>query len=154
MTVVTGSNLNTESWRVVNSLLSGNVVDPFLAKRTNNLQWIFGAFPDFEAAKRPNFPVIVIDNPTADMSPQTFAQGAIRDTLSFSVRTYSLNAQEVNEIMDDVQDAFMQNRKALTGSNLSLVSLDAGIQGIDIVNNRRVHSKEILASFKLASTSA
>lgn len=157
MVVVTGSNIHTETWRIVQTLISGNVSDPILSTRAQNQvgsTWIFAAFPDLEARNRPRFPVIVIDNPTTDRSPQTFSYGNIENGITLSVNAYSLSNQQVNEITDDIQDALLQSRQSILGSNLSLVSVSDGANGTDIINNQRLHFKQTQASFRLISTSA
>lgn len=153
MVVVTGSNINSETWNIVHTLVSGNVVDPILATRTGEKKFILGAFPDLEKS-RPIFPIIIIDNPTVDRGPQTFSYGNISNIVNVSVAAYSKSNKQVNEISDDIQDAILQSRQSMLGSNISLLSVNTGATGTDIVANDRVHFKETQAQFRLLSTSA
>lgn len=155
MVVPTGSNLYSETWNIVHGLVSGNVADPALSSRASNkLKWIYGAFPDVEQT-RPDFPIVVIENPEADSNFQTFGTGGmIQKDVSQSVWVYSASNQQVNAITDDLTDAFQNNRLGLQGSGLQLRELRAGAAGTDSIGNQRIHFRETQAVLRLMVSGA
>ena len=146
MVVAVGSNLYSETWNTIHALISGNVVDPTLSARsTTKLKMIFGAFPDVENS-RPDFPIIVIENPKITSDQQTFARGNVEKSVDVSVWAYSKSNQQLNVLVDDINDAFMANRNVLQGSGLNALSIRQGAAGTDIIGNQRVHFAETIAS--------
>lgn len=142
MVIVTGSNLHAETWRVFQAIVSGNVTDPKLGLRPGS-QWIFGAFPDVEKT-RPDFPIIVIENPASSSDFQTWTpQGMVRKEVSSSIWAYSKSSQQVNQLADAITNAFQTSRAGIQLSGLMLTDIDAARAGDDILGNQRVHWREV-----------
>ena len=147
MVVATGSNLFSQTWNMAHAIISGNVVDPVLASRsTSKLKMIFGAFPDMEY-NRPDFPIIIIDNPQITSSNITMPTGGIiGKTVTIPVRIYSKSNEQLNVLTDDVTDAFMNNKAVFSNSGLQLTGTTIGPASTDILANVRIHFKEIRAN--------
>lgn len=146
MAIATGSNLYSNTWSTINAVISGNVLDPILSTRAQNQTgstFIFGAFPDMEGRTRPIFPVIVLDNPAAESTPATFANGQVQKNLSMSAWVYSKSNLQLNTLADDVTDAILSNRATFEVSGLQVKGVDDGAQGTDIQGNQRIHYKEL-----------
>ena len=142
---------------MVHAMVSGNVTDPILSTRAENQTgstWIFGAFPDLEANRRPTFPIIVIDNPEADSSVDTFSTaGHQTKDIRTSVWAYSKGNEQLNVLTDAIKFAFTASgaRLDFQGSGLQIRDVDAGAAGTDIMGNDRLHFREIQASMRLVA---
>ncbi len=137
MTVPAGSNIYSNIWGMLHSVISGNTIDPLNRGR----KLIVAGFPDTEGANFPGYPIIVVDPITTDRSRLNIGTSSQSVMVRGDVWVYSASNQQMDQLSDDVNDAICSNRSVLAGSGLFNVSvLDGGIN-TDIIAGSRIHSR-------------
>src|SRR3990167_1247336 len=103
MVVIVGSNIYSETWNLLYSLISGNVSDPAILRPAKTTRFILCAFPDLEGTNLPTFPIVVIENPEKNMTHQSFSPDGIdSNEMSVSTYVYSKSPRELNILSEDL----------------------------------------------------
>lgn len=144
MVVIVGSNIYSETWNLLYSLISGNITEPAITSPARaGSRWVLGAFPDVEGKDFAGYPIVVVENAEKSTMKEGFSTSGINtNEISVSVYAYSKAPRELNILSEDISDAVLANRSVLATSGFTLTSLDNGIQGTDLIGNSRIHFRE------------
>lgn len=148
MTLLTGSDITTTSWKTIFNVISGNVADP--VSRSGS-PWIYGAFPQIQKGKNdefPGFPIITIDPVQTDASNLEFGLSNQNTILSTAISVHSKSAQQRDTLTSDIFDALNTGRSDFLASGMHGMEISVG--GTDTVfvsRNNRVHTSDTNLSF-------
>jgi hypothetical protein len=148
MTVESGSTFFSNTWALINALVSGNVPDP----QTRNSIWIYGDFPDTEGNNFHGYPIITIGNPKSSVSQLSWTTNSLmNNSINISVTAYSKTSKELNPINEKIYNAMKDNELVFAQSGLNFDNITPGADGVDIIGNQRIHWNEQIINMRRVS---
>lgn len=150
-TYPTKTTLFSATWTLIYDILVANLTDP--KSRSSNARWIFSSFPDIDDynATSPTstewcYPIIIIDSPNLGKTPMSVDQDnpIVDNKLTINITVFSLSAEQVESIAEEITNDIDTNRKEFSNINLDSTSNDW-----PIISDNKVHSKTLVFSERL-----
>jgi GGDEF domain-containing protein len=139
MTVVSAGSIYSESWKTVRNLINEN--------RTV-LSGCYAAFPDFDDQKtRINYPLCTVETALANNTDKSFGLKNRELTISFEISCFSKKAEQLDEIVNEVDYALTSNQTVTDGSGLKALNLTSNSTDHVVINNEKVHMKTLVATY-------
>lgn len=141
MTVVTGSDIFSNTWNTFYKVISGNVLDP----ASRGSQWIFRDYPQIQEGKtdeHPGFPIITIEPFENNGTLYTFSN--MNNSLTSTITVHTRTKRHIDIISDSINSAITSNRKTLGASGLhNLEFTQGGVETYTSDRYNKIHMKNI-----------
>lgn len=151
--VVTKSNIYSESYTQLKSLIDSNITDPITNSTSSTRKWIYTFVPDVKSYGFKGLPFIVINPPSTEFNERTFNTER-EDNLSFEIEVYSLfkDMSSFEDISNELFSLFSTtaNIDTMIGVNMDDLTIeDGGAEDMGDFNNQRVIVRSFTVSFKV-----
>jgi len=153
MSLITGSDVFSNTWKTVFTVISGNVIDP--QTRTGS-KWIFADYPVAEDGTSHyhssgiGFPIITIEPFQTQTDNITMGLGKTYSEINSTITIHTSNKAQIDTISSDIWDALNSNRQDFMQSGLHHLTVEqGGVETVAFDRDNKIHMKNMGVGFKV-----
>ena len=148
MAAISQAHICEYTFENIKDIIKTYVTDP----NNRSGKWVFASFPEKDINSKADFPIIIVNDPTATEEPLSF--GILRYTITVDIDIFSDKPHECDQVTDDIIEQIEAHYSTLSNANLKnrkIVDCRKDVISVGRTNIQ-VHAKTLVYEFEYEYT--